>query len=206
MHASIESTESAKNKRMAPRKISPAAVRDTIWRTYMEIGQTAMESGKNDIAQKMFAAAASEVDAMSDLSELADSFSRLAEIYCLQSRWGRAKRFFKQALAASTTVLGKNDPRLVSTIERLADIYLNEGNNAQAILLYRRAIRILRLAHGPLDRRVVSRLEHLALVLASCGNEEEFQSVQRLLKRIKECSINDLSKISPIHEQHAVLA
>jgi tetratricopeptide (TPR) repeat protein len=146
-------------------------VSESVWETYVELGDNAYRNGFYDLAQKMLTAALIEVDRLETVEEgLAPVLNNLGAVYSEQERYKKAEILHKRALETQERLLGSDDPRLSRTLALLAGALSAQSKFTPAQRYLKRALAITRRAHGKRSCETLGILTDLIAILKKCGS------------------------------------
>jgi tetratricopeptide (TPR) repeat protein len=116
---------------------------ETIWQTYLEVGSTAIQAGREDVAEQMLNSAIELARSLDDNGvQTAQKLCALAKTYSVHKRVRRALIIFKEALSIFEKILGPHHPNTLSTLEAIAQLYVAHNKLNKALPFYERAARL----------------------------------------------------------------
>ncbi len=149
-----------------------AAIRDTIGRTYNELGlypeartqlERALELHRRVLGAKN--------------PNTLKTIGRLGYTAYLQGKYPEAESLCRQALEAQRRVLGPEHPDTLTSMENLANVYTDQGKYAQAGALLSRTLEIRRRVLGPEHPATLSSINNLAVTYESQGKYEQAEGL-----------------------------
>ncbi len=142
-----------------------AGIRDTIGRTYLDLGlypdARAQLERAVEISRKTFG---------TESSKTLSTTSHLGRLAYLQGKYVEAEKLFVSTLATQRRVLGAEHPDTLFTMTGLASVYAAEGKSAQAEALYDQALQIRLRVLGPEHPDTLASMNGLANAYTSVGN------------------------------------
>src|SRR5262249_48740984 len=109
-------------------------IQEQVFRTYLDMGMKAAQSGQPELVDKMLDAALELARTLPRGSaETGDKFYLLASAYSHHKRIRRALVLQKEALSIYDKTLEPNDPRFLKVLNALAEIYLDHGKPDKAL-------------------------------------------------------------------------
>ena len=142
-----------------------AAIRDTIGRTYTDLG--------------LYPEARQQLERALDLQrrvlgarnpKAIKTMSRLGRIADLQGRYPEAEALFREALESQRRVLGPDHPDTLISMNGLASVYYSQGNYVQAEALDSQTLEIRRRVLGPEHPETLASNNDLAVDYQMQGN------------------------------------
>ena len=121
-----------------------AAIRDTIGRTYMDLGLYPEARTQFERALELNR----RMHGTNDPTTLR-SVTSLGRIAVAQGHYPQAEALGKQALEIQRRLLGPENPDTLSSMNALANVYYDQGKSAQAEALYSQTLEIRRRVLGP---------------------------------------------------------
>jgi tetratricopeptide (TPR) repeat protein len=142
-----------------------ASIRDTIGRTYLDLGlypeaRAQLESAV-EISRKVFGA---------ENPKTLRTTSQLGRLAYIQGKYPEARQLFEAILPVQRRILGAEHPDTLLSGTSLASVYTAEGKYAQAEKLYGEALRIRLRALGPEHPDTLSSMNGLANAYTAEGN------------------------------------
>lgn len=136
---------------------------ETIWQTYLEVGSTAIQAGREDIAEQMLNSAIELARSLDDNGvQTAQKLCALAKTYSVHRRVRRALAIFKEALSIFEKVLGLQHPNSLATLEAIAQLYVVHNKLNKALPFYERAAKLddarIREESRPIFIRMLTKL------------------------------------------------
>jgi serine/threonine protein kinase/Tfp pilus assembly protein PilF len=149
-----------------------AAIRDTVGRTYGELGlyreaRTQLEQAL-DLDRRVLGA---------KNPRTLNTMSRLGWIADLQGKYPEAEALLSQALVIQRRVLGSEHPDTLASINNLANVYMDEGKYPQAEPLESQVLEIRRRLLGPDDPKTLLSMNNLANVYDDEGKYSEAEAL-----------------------------
>jgi serine/threonine protein kinase/Flp pilus assembly protein TadD len=150
-----------------------AAIRDTLFSTYMSLGlyeeaelqaRIALEKRKRVLGDEH--------------AQVAASLNQLARASRYLGDYSEAEKLYREALAMQRRLLGPEHPDVAKTLNNLAILLKSKGNAAAAEPLYRQALAISRRAQDSDPRTLAYSLHGLANLLRAKG---DFAAAEELL-------------------------
>lgn len=136
----------------------------SVWKTYIELGETAYHHGQYQIAETMLRAALKESPRTTrDTRSLAAVLENLAEVFFKQERYPKAERLYKRAMAVHEKEAGKNCAGVLRLLYKMANLYAVQRKHSLAERWFRKA-----LDAGPL-----------------CQGMDEVQQAQHILRLVQ---------------------
>jgi serine/threonine protein kinase len=157
-----------------------AAIRDTIGRTYKDLGRYPDARMQLEHALELYrrALGAENPKALRVLNNL-------GFIAYLQGNYLEAEALCSQALAAQRRVLGPEHPDTLGSMNNLAVVYERQGKNAQAEALHSQTLEIQRRVLGPEHRETLTSMNNLANVYDSEGKNAEAETLRSQILEIR---------------------
>jgi tetratricopeptide (TPR) repeat protein len=167
-----------------------ASIRQTIGRTYTDLGLYADAQRQVDRALELRQRALGE----SHPDTLASANS-LAELYSRQSQYVRAEPLYTKTLQRRRQVLGENHPDTLASMNGLAIVLMFEGRFAQAEPLLANLLDARRRVLGPEHPDTLSTMNNLALEYL---NESKYAQAQDLNRQVLSIRIRVLGQEHPL--------
>ena len=151
-----------------------AAIRDTIGRTYTDLG--------------IYPEATKQLEQALDLRRRAlgaknpktlKTMSRLGGVAELQGKYPEAESLLGEALAIQLRVLGSQDPDTLYSRDTLADVYEDEGKYPQAEALCSQTLEMQRHVLGSEHRDTLGSMNNLANIYYEEGKYPEAEALYR---------------------------
>jgi tetratricopeptide (TPR) repeat protein len=157
-----------------------AAIRETIGRTYIDLGQyrQAGEQLKRalDLDQRLVGADNPMTLGTTDLLGLTAEKQR---------NYAEAGALYRQTLQISRRALGSENPITLSCMHHLAWLYCDEGKYAQAEALFRETLEIRHRVLGTEHRDTLSSMNNLALVYSRQGDYARAETLNNQILQIR---------------------
>ena len=161
-----------------------AAIRDTIGRTYMDLGLYAEAGKQEERALELRRRALGEQD-----PKTLQTMTQLGHVTHLQGNRKDAEALLSQTVEKMRRALRPEDPDLLTAMYYLGDVYRNEGKYAQAEPIFAQILDVRRRTLGPDHRSTLSAMNGLANAYSEEGKyaqaeplyKEMFASSQRVL-------------------------
>lgn len=155
-----------------------AAIRDTIGRTYMDLGlypEARMQLERTlDLYRRVLGA--------NNIKTL-KTIGALGWVAYFQGRYTDAEALLRQAVQVSRRVLGPEHVNTLSSMSHLGNVYWAEGKFAQAEVIQGRTLEIRRRVLGPEDPETLGSMNNLANAYAS---ESRYPEAEELYAKILE--------------------
>ena len=159
----------------------PVTAQETLWKTYLDEGVKAYQTGRYAEAEKLLKLAIAEAEQFGPSDpRLATSLNNLAVLYRTQGDYAKAEPLYKRSLAIFEKALGPEHPDVATSLNNLAALYYTQGDYAKAEPLYKRSLAISEKALGPQHPSVATSLENYGLLLQATSRPAE---AQKLLDR-----------------------
>jgi tetratricopeptide (TPR) repeat protein len=133
-----------------------------------------------------------------DSIEVADDFSRIAQIHAEMGKMEDAINWLNSALDLRTKILGPLDPSLVYDLDRLGGLQIASRAYAKAEETYRHALVIRETLYGKKHADLIATVDGLAYALFG---QKKFDDAEPLYLRLL-----DLWKASVLSETHPMVA
>lgn len=157
-----------------------AAIRDTIGRTYMDLGLYAearkQEEGALDLERRILGA---------ENPKTLETMTRVGHAMLLGGKQAEAEALLMQAVQIQRRVLGPEHPDTLLAAYYLGDVYNHEGKYAQAEALFRQNLEARRRVLGPEHRSTLSSMNGLANAYSEQG---KYAQAEAIYKQILEIS------------------
>jgi eukaryotic-like serine/threonine-protein kinase len=134
-----------------------AAVRDTIGRTYMDLGLYPEARAQLERAVELYRRSLG-----ADHPITLITMSHLGGVAYRQGKYPEAESILNQTLEAQRRVLGPDHPDTLSSMNTLANVYLGQGKYAQAEALDSQILEIRRRVLGPEHPETLASINNLA--------------------------------------------
>ena len=149
-----------------------AAIRDTIGRTYLEMGlypqaQTQLQRALELERRTLGLENPATIETMIHLGNLADAERNSSE----------AEAIFKQTLATANRVLGPDNADTLEAMKGLANAYFHQGKYAQAQPLYDQVLQTRRRELGPENPDTLMAMNNLAANYSDEGKNAEAEAL-----------------------------
>ena len=136
-----------------------AAIRDTIGKTYIDLGLFA-EARKQleralELHRRLLAA---------ENPKIFNSMSRLGEVAVRDGKYPEAEALLSKVLEIQRRVLGPGHPDTLKSMNRLAAVYRAQSRQPQAEALYSQVLQVARRVLGPEHRDTLTYMSNLAIV------------------------------------------
>ncbi len=166
-----------------------AAIRDTIGRTYMDLGLYAEARKQEERALDLHRRALGPEN-----PKTLQTMSSLGRAVKLQGKHAEAEALLSQTVQIMRRVLGPEHPDTLSAMHYLADVYDNQGKYTQAEALFSQTLEIKRRVLGPEHRSTLASMNGLANAYNNQGN---YAQADVLYKQILEISRRVLGSEHP---------
>ncbi len=141
---------------------------DTILRIYLELGDTAVQSGQGALATTLFNTAIKVVrDQDGQEARLASVLTAIAKSYAKYNHYEKAESHYRWALLVYLNVIGPNTVQVRSVLENLAELSLAQGKRQRAAQYYRRVLAYERKPNRKTIPIVADRLQRASAVVAA---------------------------------------
>ena len=152
----------------------------------MQAGESAMQRGHYDEAERIFAAAVTRAEEAGRKDRrVAVSLSRLAQAYSSQGKYVEAEPVYLHALEIYQAVHGEQHLDVAATLNNLGVIHRMHGQYADAERLLTRALHIKEHVLGADHLDVALGLNNLATLHVSQGNYSQAAPLFRLSNPVK---------------------
>jgi len=150
-------------------------VYETIWQTYLEVGSTAIQAGREEIAEQMLNSAIELARSLDDNGvQTAQKLCALAKTYSVHRRVRRALIIFKEALSIFEKIVGAYHPNTLATLDAIAQLYVAHNKLNKALPFFERAARLDdKLIKDESRALFVRMLNKLAWIYYTQGRHEE---------------------------------
>ncbi len=186
MTSSMQTPRISRSPSLTPNGTQSKPVSDSIWETYIELGDNAYRKGYFDIAEKMFMAAIKE--ATHNLPEnpcLGAILCHFGKFYFEQERLKKAEVFLKRSVDTYDRDKKSYDPGVCQAIELLARVSVSEGRYEQAEKLFKRQFAILKKTHGRNDPRLIEPIRSLVQLYRTYGKFERADALTARLRKLQ---------------------
>jgi tetratricopeptide (TPR) repeat protein len=114
---------------------------DAILRTYIELGTTAMQSGRYDVAESFFNQAIKELQEEGEKdASLAPLLVEIAQVYASAGQFKKAEAYYQRAYLIYKNVLGVASRQCCDLLDLLAELSIKKGMYLRAAQFYKRAL------------------------------------------------------------------
>ncbi len=167
-----------------------AAIRDTIGKTYLELG--------------LYPEARKQLERALDLQrrvlgpknpETLKAMSRIGYVDFLQGKYPEAEKLLAHTLEIERRVLGLENPDTLKSIMSLASVYFEEAKYAQAEAFDRQALEIGRRVSGPEHPDTLKSMNNLANVYWAEGKYTQAEALHNQVLKIR------LRVLGPVHPE-----
>ncbi len=157
-----------------------AAIRDTIGRTYQELGLYPEAQMQLEQALDLHRRTVGPRDART-----LETMRRLGQNAELQGKYSQAEALLSQSLAIQRGVLGSEHPSTLASMYSLATVYKGEGKYPQAEVLHSQVLEIRRRVLGPEHPDTLASMNSLAVVYYNEGKLAEAGALYHQALEIK---------------------
>jgi len=149
-----------------------AAIRDTIGRTYLDLGLYPEAQTQLERALALHRQVSGEND-----PKTLKTMSRLGDTMILQGKYPKAEELLARTLKTQQDVLGPEHPDTLASLNSLATAYEREGKYTQAEPLFRQILAIRRRVLGPENRETLASMNGLAVTMAESGKYSQAEAL-----------------------------
>ena len=115
----------------------------TVWRTYMDAGYDAQQHTQYVKAERLYQLALQEAEEFGPHHlNVADSLTKLGELYRMQAQYAKAEPRLRRALQIREKALGRDHPTVALSLSKLGELYRLQGRYAEAESILERALSI----------------------------------------------------------------
>ena len=186
-----------------------AAIRNTIGRTYLDLGQYPEAAKQLESAVELYRRklGANHPRTLSATNQLGD-------VYRLQGKYAEAEALYLETLEIQKRVLGPEHPSTVSSSNGLAYLYLCKGEYPQAETLWRQALEVSGRVLGSEHPNTLSILNNVAEVCDRQGKYAQAEALNTQALEIRRrtlgpehpdtlSSMNNLAKVRAMQGKYA---
>ena len=119
-------------------------------------------------------------------SEIAITYSNLANVYLATGQMNEAKVTVKKAIDLFISESGDSDVHYAGAVCTLGEIYYKEADYDKAATLFKEAMKLTERDYGTDNMSYAVLCENLALCLKAAGSNEEAVSLQQTAMDIKK--------------------
>jgi eukaryotic-like serine/threonine-protein kinase len=149
-----------------------AAIRDTIGRTYGDLGQYPQAHQQLERALELYRRVLGP-----ESPKTLVTMSRLGVVAQLQGKYSEAEALLNQSLQLQRRALGPDQPDTVTSMSNLAITYADEGKYAEAEVLHRQILEIRRSKFGAQNPRTLNSMNNLAVVYFQEGKYSQAEAL-----------------------------
>jgi len=169
--------------------------RGMLWENDKAEGETAVERGQYDKAEKFFHAAIEQVEQVGSLNpRLADSLNEPTVLYATQHKHAQAEPMFQRALGVSVAALGSDHPDVAIVLKNIGILKASQRQYAEADLLLSQSLSLTRRVLGHEHPIVAVTMRAIAVFQALQGHYGE---AERFIRRSLEISEKTLGSAHP---------
>ncbi len=137
---------------------------DTIVRIYLELGTTAVQQGRSDLAATFFDSAVKEVKGKTDQDALlASILVEIGQAYANQRQHKKADSYLRWALIIYLNLVGPNSAHVRSVMDQLAENAMAQGMKQKAAQLLKRASLYERKTSGRTNALTIERTQRTSV-------------------------------------------
>jgi tetratricopeptide (TPR) repeat protein len=135
-----------------------------------------------------------------DHPAIADSLTKLADLYCRAKLYGQMEPLLIEALRIRESTLGPEHPSVSTELKNLAQLYVVQEKYSMAELLFRRALTIREKALGSRHPKVIDIQEQYAKLLKKTSRVAQGQELEKHVHEVRTGT--DIQAISTIENPH----
>jgi len=130
-----------------------------------------------------------------ECTDVADDFSRMAQIYLQKKSMDTAVDYLTRALEMRTKLAGPLDPSLVYDLDRLGGVYTTQRDYPNAEAAYRHALVIRESLYGKNDADLIATVDGLAY---ACFGQKKYDEAEVLYQRLLDLWSASVGKDHPM--------